>query len=171
MSQTKNIGIIAGILSAVVLVSCGVRDTSEDNQNSTNTGTNSGTDNGTNGTDSSTNGAVTNSLGSDTSDIAGFWEPNFGGANQIYIVISEVGDWTYVREDSTANCYNIETNSVTKVTTNEYSLNDSGVITSLIAVISPSGQLEIDIISDNPSSAVYAPVESIMPQDLQLCGS
>ena len=162
MSQTKSNIVIAGILSAVILAGCGVRDTSEDGVNNTGGGSSAG---------SGSDAAPSSALGSDTSAIAGFWEPNFGGANRLYVVISDVGDWSYVREDTNDNCYNVDTHPITKVDTNEYSINENGFVYSMIAVISQGGSLEIDIIADNPSSAVYDAVVSIMAQDLQICGN
>ncbi|MFK7853145.1 MAG: hypothetical protein AB8B79_03490 [Granulosicoccus sp.] len=152
---------LVGTLSTFVIVGCGVRDTSEDLVGSAASGSGSGTASGT----------PASAIGSDTTAIAGFWNPNFGGANQLYIVISDVGDWTYVREDPNQNCFNAATHPITKVNTTEYTINENGFIYTIDAQIGVDGNLDVSVVSGDSSFASYEPVVNIMAQDLQLCGN
>lgn len=138
--------VAAAITSAAILASCGVRD------------------------EQSSGGEKSASyIGSDTSAIAGFWEPNVG--NSWYVLIDDIGRWSYLRNSDTDNCFDLATYPVTKLAEDTYEIQDLGATYSFIGVIQPSGQLRIDILPLADNNATYDPVTGFVPRDLQICNN
>lgn len=144
----KTLRALIPAVALVVLTGCGVRD--DGAADGSGDGGNSGT----------------LASGSDTSPISGFWK-----TRGIYVFITETGLWSYAIESNTENCYNVTDHKLTRLDNGTlYELQDTDVNITMDAFVEDDGDLSIQLTAaSGGSSAVYTPVTSVTPADIQVC--